>query len=119
VIGKLQVLNVTRRDVIQLLDKILDRGSNSQANKTLALLKQLFQYAVERGIIENSPIASVRKKSVGGVTKPRERCLSDDEIITLWQRIEETPFEPICDCSDQIIVDHWATPRRNNQGGMG
>jgi integrase len=104
IIGKRKVMDITRRDVIKLLDIILDRGSNCQANKTLALLKQLFQYAVERGIIENSPISSIRKKSVGGVSKPRERSLSDDEIVTLWQRIEETPLSQYVIIATKLLL---------------
>lgn len=104
VIGKQKVKNITRRHVIKLLDKILDRDSNTQANKTLALLKQLFSYAVSRGMIVQNPITEVKKKDVGSVSKSRERCLTDEEIKTLWQRIEETPLSPYVIVATKILL---------------
>lgn len=104
VIGKQKVKDITRRHIIKLLDRILDRGSNTQANKTLALLKQLFSYAVNRGMITQNPITEVKKKDVGGNSKPRERCLTDDEITIFWSQIEKAPINPIVIVATKILL---------------
>ena len=81
VIGDMKCKNITGRDITKVLDPILERGSNVQANNTLTILKQMFNYAVERGIIENSPCQRMTKQSVGGKEKSRDRVLSEDEIM--------------------------------------
>ena len=50
---------ITRRDVIELLDGIVDQGKPVAANRTLAAVRKLFNWALQRGIIEASPVALV------------------------------------------------------------
>lgn len=104
IIGTQKVKDIARRHIIKLLDRILDRGSPVQANKTLSLLKQLFSYAVSRGMIEQSPITEVKKKDVGGNPKPRERCLTDEEIRTFWHRLEQAPLNHIVIIATKILL---------------
>ena len=40
---------VTRADIIRLLDKVVDRGAPVLANRLLAYLRRLFNWSVERG----------------------------------------------------------------------
>jgi hypothetical protein len=42
--------DIMRRDVIALLDGLVDRGTPSQANKVLALIRKLFNWAISRGL---------------------------------------------------------------------
>ncbi len=86
-LGSLKVREVTRRDVIRMLDAIVDRGARVQANRTAAVMKQMFRYAVDRGMIELNPCADLRRRSIGGTETPRERVLSADEIKAFWQRL--------------------------------
>ena len=46
---------ITRADVHELLDGIVDRGSPVAANRILAALRRMCGWAVERGIITSSP----------------------------------------------------------------
>ncbi len=87
-LGTMKANTVTRRDVIHMLDRIVDRGARVQANRTLAVVKQMFQFAVERGIIDANPCADIRRRTVGGTEKPRERHLSHDEIRSLWHGLD-------------------------------
>jgi integrase len=66
------------RDVRALLDGIVDRGSRVQANRIAAILRQLFLFAVDREIVESSPVQLLRPP--GGKEKPRDRALSDKEL---------------------------------------
>lgn len=86
-LGPLRVRDVTRRDVIRMLDAIVDRGAPVQANRTAALVKQMFRYAVERGMIDVNPCGEIRRQTVGGTERPRERVLSAEEIKAFWGRL--------------------------------
>jgi integrase len=81
---------ITRRDIVLLLDRIVDRGSPVQANRTLAAVRRMFNFAIERGLIEASPCVKVRPP---GEEKARERNLSDEEIKLLWPALDLAPME--------------------------
>src|SRR3984893_16012661 len=68
---------ITRRDVIELLDGIVDEGKPVAANRTLAAVRKLFNWALQRGIIEATPVALVE---MPGAERKRERTLGLDEI---------------------------------------
>jgi integrase len=76
-----RMADITRRDVMKLLDAILDRGSGYTANRTLSGLRTLFDWAIERDIIETSPCDRVKPP---GVEQTRDRVLDDDELRLLW-----------------------------------
>jgi integrase len=72
---------ITKRDILDVLDQIVGRGSETMANRTLAYLKLLFGWAQERGIVETNPSAEVKKP--GGEVS-RDRVLSADELRMIW-----------------------------------
>jgi integrase len=72
---------ITRRDVIELLDRIVDEGKPVAANRTLAAVRKLFNWALQRGIIEATPVALVE---MPGAERKRERILAPDEIRAVW-----------------------------------
>jgi integrase len=84
---------ITRRDVIELLDAIVDEGKPVAANRTLAAVRKLFNWALQRGIIEASPVALVE---MPGAERKRERTLAPDEIRAVWLAASELgyPFGP-------------------------
>jgi len=65
-------------DVIALTDAIVERGAPVMANRTAALLDQLFLFGVQRQIVKASPVQLLY--APGGKEKPRQRAWSDDEI---------------------------------------
>jgi integrase len=65
-------------DVIDLLDRIVDRGAPIQANRTAALLGQMFKFGIHRKIVSSTPVQLLFRP--GGKEKPRARTLSDVEI---------------------------------------
>ncbi len=79
--GKRKAKSITRRDVIQLIDSIMDRGAPVTANRTLSLLKQVFKFGVQRDILDTSPAAAVDKPAK---EERRDRVLSEDEIQSFW-----------------------------------
>ncbi len=78
---------VKPRDVLELLDGIVDRGSAIMSNRVHSLLKQLFKYGVHRQIIEISPVQLLYLP--GGVEKPRSRTLADAELTALLANVDE------------------------------
>ncbi len=50
---------IKRRDIINLLDTIVQRAP-IQANRTLALLRKLFNWAISRDLIEANPCTAVK-----------------------------------------------------------
>ena len=46
---------IGRRDVITLLDRLVDRGAPIQANRTRSLLRRMYNFGVRRGIVEANP----------------------------------------------------------------
>jgi integrase len=85
---------ISRRDVIELLDAIVDRGATVQANRTLAVLRRFFNWTVEREIIPLSPMAGLKAPTA---ETARDRALSDDEIHLFWVGCDKLgwPFGPM------------------------
>jgi len=86
--------NLAKRDVLDILDAIVERGAETMANRTLAYLKLLFGWAANRGIIETDPTAGIKKP---GHETSRDRVLSLDELRIIWQATESdhTQFNSI------------------------
>ena len=78
--------DIGRREVVLLLDRIVDRGAPVMANRTASLITQMFTFAVGRGLLEASPCVALERP--GGKETPRQRVLSDDEIRAFWERLD-------------------------------
>jgi integrase len=85
---------ITRAQVHEMLDEIVDSGRPIRANRVFAQFRKMCNWAIGRGIIDRSPCL--------GVTAPtaetkRERVLSDNEIRLAWSAFETIgwPFGPI------------------------
>jgi integrase len=97
-IGDLRIDVVTRRDIVVMLDAIRDRGADVAANRTLAVTRRLFAFAVERGVIEASPIVGFRASREA----PRARTLSHDEVRLLWSAT--APGSPRIEPSTRLAI---------------
>ncbi len=80
-LGHLKVRDLRRRDVAAVLDEIRSRGALHQAEMVRARLATFLNWCAERELIEASPIAGMKPQTR---STPRDRALSDDEIVTLW-----------------------------------
>lgn len=79
------LVDITRRDVHDLLDIMVDRGAETMANRTLAYLKRFFGWAAERGIIKVVPTDRVKPPARN---VRRDRWLDDTEIVDVWAGCE-------------------------------
>lgn len=89
-----RVQDITKRDVIELLDSIVDRGAPVAANRALAAVRKLFNWAASRDVIAASPTAGVKAPAA---EVQRDRVLSDLELKAVWLAAEKIgwPFGPI------------------------
>lgn len=85
-----KVKDIRRRDIVARLDAIVDRGSPVAANRTLAVVRRMFNFAIERGIIDTSPCVKVRAPHK---EMPRERNLSPGEIAAFWKALDGAAME--------------------------
>lgn len=87
------VSEIGRADVLKLLDSIVDRGAPIVANRTRSILLRLFGWCLERGYVEASPIAHVKRPAR---ENSRHHFLSEDELRHVWTAAESLayPFGP-------------------------
>ncbi len=81
--GGRKVADIKRRDIVLLLDKIHQRAPIVR-NRVHGALSRLFNFAAERGVIDDSPCTRIRKVP----EKPRTRVLTDDEIKMVWEALD-------------------------------
>ena len=83
-----KVKELTRRDVRELVEAIADRGAPIMANRTLAVIRKMLNFAVEREWIEANPAALLKKP---GAEHSRDRVLTDSEVRVLWRGFDTLP----------------------------
>ena len=88
------VHEITRRDVLDVLDRVVDGGAPIAANRALAAVRKLFNWCVAQDILSVSPCAGVKPPTA---ERSRDRVLSDDELRHVWQAADQVgwPFGPL------------------------
>jgi integrase len=103
--------SITRVDVLELLDGIVDRGAPVMANRLLKHLKHFLSWCVERGLIAASPAAGVRPPTE---TRSRDRVLGEAELRAAWAACDAVgwPFGALV----RLLI--LTGQRRNEVAGM-
>jgi integrase len=83
---------VTRRDVAFRLTKIAAENGSITAARARAVLSAFYVWAMGHGLSEQNPVLGTIKPED---SKPRERVLSDAEIVALWRASEHDAFGKI------------------------
>ena len=76
----------------RLLNAIVDRGAPIQANRTSALVRKLFNWAVAEGYLEASPAQAIPTRAN---EQARKRVLSAEELSDFWKALDDGVFEEI------------------------
>lgn len=84
--GRKKAKDIRRRDIVLLLDEIVDRGAAITANRVLAVTRKMFNFAVGRDIIDASPCVQIPAPAK---ENGRERNLSEDEIKIFWEKLDD------------------------------
>jgi integrase len=91
VLGKHQIGEIKRSEIVRLLDKIEDERGSRMASLALAYLRKVMNWHATRDDDFLSPI--VRGMARGATTR-RDRVLTDDELCAVWNAADKlkTPF---------------------------
>ena len=132
--GRLKAKNLKRRDILLLIDSIIERGAPISANRTLAVIRRMLNFAVERGIIDATPCVSVKAP---GKENRRDRVLSESEIRKFWKGLEKTSMnkaiqlvlkfqlatgqrkgEIVTARWDEVTDGWWTIPKEKSKNGI-
>ena len=91
--GQRNIADLGRRDILDLIDGIVDRGSPIMARRVHAYLHRLFRWSVGRGILAVNPMTDLPKP---GSENRRDQVLSDKELVAVWRGAEQLgwPYGP-------------------------
>lgn len=92
VVGHLPAEDVTKADVMQIIDTVLARNAPRMAKRFLSEMRQMFGFALDREIVHTDPTARIKKDRVGGKDVIRTRHLSEDEILHLARQLPAASF---------------------------
>ena len=130
--GKRKAKDVARREIIAMLDDIVARGAPIQANRTLEIVRKLFNWAVARDILGVNPCYRVPKPSTENRS---DRVLTEGEIRAVWRALDvEAPLtaatfklrlltaqrggEILAMRRDQISNGWWTIPAEIAKNGL-
>lgn len=104
VIGYLRAEDVSKADVMKIVDAVLARVSNRMAKRFLSEMRQMFGFALDREIIHTDPTARIKKDRIGGKDVIRTRHLSESEIRELHAKMPEANFTHTTICALWIML---------------
>jgi integrase len=84
-LGDRRAIDVKRRDVIAWVEAIKERGAPVQANRALACLRRVYNWAISQDRLEVNPCNQVKAPAQ---ETPRDRVLSAGEIRALWRSLD-------------------------------
>jgi integrase len=101
-IGDKPVKQISKADVLGMVNDLSETrlhkwrgndkgGSLSEASGVLRHLRTCFRWALDEDLVDKDPTQGVRDPS-GGAKHERERVLSEDEIVALWQVVESLGY---------------------------
>jgi integrase len=108
------IRDITRRDIIDVLDRVVDGGAPVVANRVLAATRKMFNWALARDILSVSPCAGVKPPTE---EQARDRVLDDSELALVWQAADKVgyPFGPMVQLlaltgqrRDEVAKMRWA-----------
>lgn len=132
--GKRKAESIKRRDVIRLLDGIVERGAPIVANRVLEIVRKMFNFGIEQDAVAINPCAGVRAP---GKETQRERVLSEDEIRSYWEGLDKADMAPATRVALKLLLvtaqrrgevataeksefdkDWWTIPGEKSKNGL-
>jgi integrase len=80
------IASITKRDIIDVLDKIKDEASAGMAERVRLYASAMFNWAASEDIIDVPPTYALKARAK---IQSRERVLSDDEVRAVWKACGE------------------------------
>lgn len=88
-LGRHQLDQITKADLMRVIDRVADQGKLTQANRVRAFVVRFFNFATERDLLTASPAATLPRPTV---EVSRDRVLSRDELLAVWHAAEQMGF---------------------------
>lgn len=82
-LGPRRAIDVTPAEVAAVIGRYKVRGART-ADQLRSALRSMFGFAIEVGIRQDNPVASLTRRVAGYKPEARERVLSDEEIRLIW-----------------------------------
>jgi integrase len=91
--GDRPIGDVTRRDVVNLMNEIIDRGHPAAAHQAFGYGKRIFSWALALDTydLEASPFDRLKRGDLLGAKRSRTRLLSSPELALIWQATDGAP----------------------------
>ena len=92
-LGPLFARQVTRDQVVAVIARIASRGATRRADTARAIIRSIFAYGIDRGLVESNPASGLRNRHD---YRPREVIAGAEHIRALWTAIEggQAPMAP-------------------------
>ena len=88
--GRRKAEDIKRRDVIALVEAKA-KSAPIAANRLLALVRGMYNWAISRDLLEYNPCFQVKPPAK---EQSRDRVLSADEIRVMWSALDDAPLTP-------------------------
>lgn len=103
-IGHLRAEDVSKADVMKVIDNVLARGANRMAKRFLSEMRQMFGFGLDRELVHTDPTARIKKDRVGGKSVIRSRHFTEEEIKEFSRKLPGANFAQTTECALWIIL---------------
>lgn len=79
-LGTMPLRDITRSDVSEVLQTILNRGAPVLARRALQVVRGLLEFSISRGWLETNVLATLPARHFGPPAQSRNRVLTDHEL---------------------------------------
>ncbi len=84
--GDKPVAEIKRRDVRELLDGLVAKGTEIKANRVLACARKIFNWGISKDRVESNPCHGISRP---GAEHERDRVFSEDELKAVWSALDK------------------------------
>ena len=88
-IGKMKAEDVRPRDIDAMIQAVVKRGAPTVANDVLRWIKRIFDFGIKRQVVDINPASAFDPSDAGGKEEGRDRWLTRDELIKLFQAMRD------------------------------
>lgn len=79
-IGRIKLDAVHRRDIVALIDDVRDAGNVRQPGKVLAVVRRMFNFAIERGVLDVTPVQHIAERQ----PRPAQKAMTAADVRLWW-----------------------------------
>lgn len=87
-LGNQKVKEIERGDIRIILSRIVDRGSPIQANRCLAVIRKIFNFALAEEKVPGLQFNPCQQIKAPGKENSRDRVLALQELKSIWKALE-------------------------------